>query len=101
MTTLASTLKLEDIISTRSDYGFNSSSTSHRLVIGNRPSDFGMQLETVGFPNGKRSCDDIELRIQEKSSGGRRNARKERAPIVDWKTERFHELRTPSSKLLT
>ena len=47
MATRDSNRELE-IVSTRSDYKLNSSSTSRRLVIGHRPSDFTrMQFETL------------------------------------------------------
>ena len=36
--------QMEDLILERSDYRPHSSSTSHRLIIGNRPRNFGTRL---------------------------------------------------------
>ena len=70
---------LENIISERSRYRFKSSSTSHRSVTGNRPSDFDtrldmgsvfdrtrMQFETLDFHIAEGLSADNQLRTQEK-----------------------------------
>ena len=47
-----------------------------------------------GRPNGKRLHEYHGLKVHErKNSGGHRNARKERAPDVDWVTDRVYDRR--------
>ena len=51
-----------------------------------------MRSATLGFSN-CRSRDDNEVRIQETSSGDRRGERTHSLSDVDWKQDRFHDLR--------
>ena len=48
------------------------------------------QCETQDSQIKTRPREQHELRVQEKSSGGPRDARNERVPDVDWKTDRCH-----------